>query len=93
MRAIAASAARGRVGVLGRMRGRVLRAYQSSRDFGRWVLLDFLGGCLGVVLGWWCGCVWVDVVGERERQRQPNKRERAHGVNGNGNGNGNGRKL
>ena len=57
MRAIAASAARGRVRVLGRMRGRVLRAYQSSRDFGRWVLLAFLG----VVFGWWCGCVcgWV----------------------------------
>ena len=64
MRAIAASAARGRVGVLGRMRGRVLRAYQSSRDFGRWVFGGIFGGCFWV--GFWV-CVWVGVVGERER--------------------------
>ena len=52
MRAIAASAARGRVRVRLGARGRVLRAYQSSRDFGRWVLLAFLGVVFGWVFGW-----------------------------------------
>lgn len=63
MRAIAASAARARVGALGRMCGRVLCAYQSSREFGAVVLgalvtpffarfsPPFLGGFFGC-FGW-----------------------------------------